>query len=205
MVLVNRIELEDRVSGRYGTLCDVADQLIDSGIFGNEVTLDEAALWRNTEAYFLLNEAYKKHYNIVNTEPPKIAAMSALTLNEFKPLRPRDPNNVTQRYTKFANQILSLSWAARPLGHSFEEIIEKRLRTEGLVRYCKLLSRQKLHSLDKYRRDLIARPHELTSQYDVVLDHDTPLMPSDRSDLPNIDMFVLFFECLWDGTGRMAD
>lgn len=209
MPLINRVALEDRVAERYYTLAEAADQLLSHGILGVgiqcEVALDDVALLRATEAYFMVSEAYKIHFGILTTEPPKIAAMTSLALADFRPLRAMSPDHIANPYTIYANELLSLSWAARPLGHDFNQIFESKLKRDGLYRYLRMLKSQQLRSLDEYKADIRRNPSTPKDEYDIRLDHDTPLGVSQLSDLPTIENMILIFELMWDGTGRMTD
>ncbi|MEQ1672280.1 MAG: hypothetical protein ABL893_15615, partial [Hyphomicrobium sp.] len=154
---------------------------------------------------FMISEAYKAHFEIKSTEPPKIAAMTSLVLADFQPLRVKNRDDVVNPLSIYANELLSLSWASRPLGHDFDEIFSYKLKRDGLYRYLRLLSAQQLRSLGQYKADIALNPPIFREEYEIKLNHDTVVAKSELSDLPKIEKFILIFELMWDGAGRIID
>ncbi|MCB1515097.1 MAG: hypothetical protein H6876_06570 [Hyphomicrobiaceae bacterium] len=209
MVVIDRKALKPRVEERYYELAEAAEQLKSHEMlsFGGEqeCELNDVRLLRATEAYFLLSEAYKKDFGIERTEPPKIAAMTALTLVLFRPLVPKHQSNVRSRFVPFANEILSLSWAARPLGQDFSELLVRNLRVDGLYRYFRTLRGLEVPCLSAYHTDMHNYPPTPRDHYDIRLNHDTNLGQSSLSSLPAIELMILIFELIWDGQNRKSD
>lgn len=210
MAAVDRIALQLRVDKRRKDLMNAANELIAHEMMRRddghpEIVLDEVQLYRATEGYFLISEAYKNEFGIKQTEPPKIAAMTALSLSKFAPLRLVARDNVQSRFAPFANEILSLMWAARPLGQDFSVLIENSLRSEGLYRFCRTLRKLNVHCLDEFQADLFRNPPTPRAVYEIRLDHDTVIQESALSSLPHIELMILIFELIWDGKNRISD
>lgn len=209
MAIINRERLQDRIKERYDTLVEESEQLMGHELLAPsgvaEVYIDDVQLYRAIEAYFLVSEAYKIEFKIEATEPPKVAAITALMLGAFTPLRLVNPYTSKNEYSLFANEILSLSWAARPLGQDFGDLIERRLRKAGLLRYFRTLQSLSLPCLHEYRADVYRSPPSVKDEYDIRLNYDTALGPSSLSSLPAIELMVLLFEFIWDGNGRLQD
>lgn len=109
----------ERISDRTEFIEQIADELFGSGIFDeNRIFLRRNRLRLCAEAYFLLNEAYKK-WRIIdghNTELPKVAAMMCMVIVRIQPLRPIDLNNAVSRVEVQCNEIFALAVACASLG-----------------------------------------------------------------------------------------
>ncbi len=124
-------DIRDRVVDRFETIAARADKFLASGHLGTELTkevyLDEGALSYAVEAYFLLSEAYKVTRTDPEspTQPPKMAALSALVFEKFKPFRP--PHSERPRLLKIsphANRLFSLDWAEVVLDQDLREFYD---------------------------------------------------------------------------------
>lgn len=117
MTSISRMPLQRFVRERFELLAQAAEDLFEGNL---ELSIDYGALVHAVEAYALLNQCYKELHGITRTEPPKVAAMMALTLTDFQPLRLTDPANVRLRPSIYANEDFALSLAATFLGHALD-------------------------------------------------------------------------------------
>lgn len=211
-IRVNLLALRERVKKRYFTLERISTEFLATGHLGTgetlEVVLNEEALLAAVEAHFLLSEAYKGLRTDPEspTQPPKIAALSAITFEEFRPLRVIDPKReIRHRLTVHANRLLSLYWAATVFDQDFAELFTPPRSDMTLVRYFRVLRSTQIRSLHSYVTDI--ENGRVQDFYDVLLDHDDDehdnrtmmQKPSHLSDMPDIDAMILVFECLWQG------
>jgi hypothetical protein len=84
----------DAIRDRFDTLFALAEELENDGYLEvSEVGLVPELLLQVSEGYALLNEAYKADVlryppeDPFGTSPPKIAAMTAITIAQFRPFR----------------------------------------------------------------------------------------------------------------------
>ena len=206
--------LEQRIRRRHELLADLADELMASGFFDpSEILLDERNLIDVVEAYFLLSEAYKAERLPAQgmseahlTEPPKIAAMTAVAIMMFKPFRRADGlAAVRQPHTRIANQVFAMSCAASFVENDFGSLSFEMSRR--LYNYLQWVSSSALagyfadrlegHREDIYTVNLAASG--FTSSSGIVMG--LPNFDHRASDLPMIDMLVVFFEQFWQRPG----
>lgn len=178
---------------RHEFLVQCAQELFEQGVLDpEEIYLNDDALIRAVGGYFLLSEAYKQdrlghtedapHW----TEGPKKAALTAVSLMVFRPLRyvaPQRPLNSTTSFV--ANQVLLLACCASFLERDFPRLtwepqrrLFKLLDTIGLDRGAAL----RVRSLREYHRD--QRANRVRQTYEINVEADRIL----------IDALVLLFE-----------
>lgn len=203
-------DLKKRRQDRFDLLCEVIPEFLSSGVLGSaedrEVFFDDVALHAAVDAYFLISEAYKAERLQPGhlTEPPKIAAISALVFADFKPVRVKDPAKPLQHpHSINANALLSLYWAAMVFDQKLSPLFQSNFGADSLARYCRILRSIELTSIAAFKAD-IARG-EVQPAYDVLLDHDGTGHASPLSDLPRIDTMILIFELMWDRHGLFED
>lgn len=212
-VRVLRNSFRSAAVDRFDTLSVLADELLRSGLLGLqescEVFLCDEALLSTVEAYFLLSTAYKQLRTDPEspTQPPKIAALTALVMEEFKPLRLIDPSAPVQHpMTVQANRLFSLYWAFTRFDQNFADFLDAPRSDETLKRYFRALRATRLNSIFSYKTD--AYNGVVKDYYDILLDHDDEDIsvtvagkPSPGSDMPVIDTMILVFELMWGGRG----
>jgi hypothetical protein len=191
-----------RAEERYREVWDFAQDVLTSGTLGPpdslEVYLNDEVLLAATKAYFLVSDAYKAERleNGHTTEPPKLAAISALVFADFKPLRIIDVSQpIRNPLTIHANALLSLYWAGQVFNQPLMSQISQRLTADWRPRYYRVLKSVQLASLSAYKLDIsrgIVAPY-----YDMLLDQDGDNHASRLSDMPLIESMVLLFELLW--------
>lgn len=201
------------IEERFHTLDVWAERFLASGLLGGpqdvEVALLPEALLASVEAYYLLTSAYKALRTDPEspTQPPKIAAISALVFEEFKPLRIIAPERpVMHEMTPHANRLFALYWSSIVFEEDFARLFERPRSKDTLVRYFRVLRATRLTSLTGFRLD-VGRG-ELADHYDILIDPDVDEhsitvvgKPSPGSDMPVIDTMILIFELLWQGGG----
>lgn len=172
----------------------------------DDLFIDETALLRSVEGYFLVNAAYKRLFDIDRTEPPKVAALSALCFSGFRPIRKRQGVRLKSQFSAFANQLLAVQWAGVVFDQDFGAEVSQRLRSAGTLRLFKLLRGAKLNALEPYMSDMRRDPPLVGQSYDVFLgDLQGDAFYVRNTDLALIEHLVLAFELMWDRRGAIWD
>lgn len=209
MARISLRDLDDRVRDRFDTIYEIAAATVEHPNFRDatgepEIALNPDALLAAVEAYFLINTAYKSAHGIEFTEPPKIAAMTAIALADFQPLRLRAPSNVRLRASTYANEHLSLVTAAAIFAERMPgaELVG-RIGDAGTQRLRRLLKGTRLATLGAFRGDVERGERQHT--YDIRLPYAAGIALPWQEDLAMIEAFVLFFERLWNGQDGWRD
>jgi len=175
----------ERIGERVALIRDIADDALKSGLLpADKIVLRGIRIPLLVSGYFLLNAAYKKwrikegHY----TEPPKIAALTCLSIMTFVPFRPLDPDNVTTITEARCNEIFALECASVLVGVPIQAGRENTYR-----RVLDILAECRSETLEAYRVDQnmqVARP---------LPDYDLAILPADHF---KINSMITILECL---------
>ena len=178
-------ELQARVAKRVIYLHDTTQDLVAGPLDNGEVFIRVDELWRVAEGYFLLSEAFKavRLKPGRRTEPAKIAAMMAMAVMTFRPMRPGNPDDVRFPETDKANQLLAVAIGCEVLGISIDWLLLDQLK-----RLLRAMDLADAPSLAEYVAD--ARLDNIKTVYDVPIEQD----------FARIDNFTLLFELLQQGT-----
>ncbi len=167
---------DEIVTERFNLLRDIALTLVGDGVISNSILVRTNRIKLATEGYFLLNHAYKK-WRINDghrTEPPKIAALTCMSLAVFQPMLPIDPSNAETVLEARCNEIYSLACAATFLGIPF-----KPNESNFYLRVLDVLSETDCDTLEVYRVDKDMQNNRVLGSYDLsVLDRDKQSMNS---------------------------
>ena len=189
-----RVDLNDptlvgKMNARFDTLTKISEELFDEVTFDRaELHLNDDNLVRASLAYYLLNEPYKIWRLAHNppdderlTEPPKKAALQALTLMATRPMRLVDPLlPPVQDLSKTPNQALALRFAMSVLEEDFTD-----LSAAMQNRLFNFLNSTRMICLEDFLADQTYGNHKRVYDIDI-----TP-------DLPAMDILTLFFERSW--------
>lgn len=126
---------------------------------------DENAMYLS-EAYFLVNEAYKERRQNEGhkTQPPKIAAITAAVIGMVNPLRPAAPPQAATKETTYANPLFALRAACTIVDHP----IHKR-PWEQRMWFCDQTRLDRLECLDSYLELVRAGKRTIGDLFDISL------------------------------------
>jgi hypothetical protein len=181
---------DDFILTRAEYLREVADSLIEGGIISDkEILFRTNRIKLLTEAYFVLNEAYKK-WRISDghhTQPPKIAALTCIVIQELQPFLPKHPDDAKTFQQARCNEIFALACASAIMG---VPIHKKKM--DIYLRLLDVLAKCSCETIQPYIVDRSAQNQKALSTYNFdIIEKDKFAM----------DSLITIFEILWLSKG----
>ena len=174
------------IGGRAEYLRGIGHSLIDDGVLS-----DKSLIFRTnrvtilTDAYFLLNEAYKgwRISKGHHTQPPKIAALTCMAIATLQPFLPKNPETAKTFQQARGNEIYALACASAIMGitlHSGKRDIYLRL--------LDVLSQCNCHTVEPLIVDRATENNRELSTYKL------KMLDKDKF---QIDCLITIFEMAW--------
>lgn len=183
MQTVDLSSLQSEIKTRAQFLDIAAVRFAQSANFDpNEIVLRRDQIPFISPAYFILNGAFKQRRGLenTNTEPPKIAALTAAVIMSVLPFRATFPDDVRLAKSFVANQFFSFDIAARQLKSDFAA-----LSPDMRDRAYRFLEALEVGCLDAYFEDVRNGRQQAAYTVDI------------EPDLPKLESLILIFELLW--------
>lgn len=182
---LSRAELAGKIRSRFAELCAIAEhQTLGRGNLASEIALDLDEMARVTEAYFLLNEAYKVARPAQSAEEtsrsigPQKVALSALAVFAFEPFRQVRPN---QPLLSAPSDLVPLHFVL-DFAKTVLQDAAFELTHDMQMRLFRFLDHQVMHALGQYQQDQVVGIFKLRYAIEIDLD------------LHVVDMLILLFE-----------
>jgi hypothetical protein len=155
------------ISERTIFLKNIARNLLEAGVLAaaDGIILREPRISLLTKGYFLLNLAYKNwrmpdgHF----TEKPKIAALLCVSIREFEPFIPPQPDNVMDLQQCRCNEIYAFTCAMAILEKKFDPRTEQE--KDFWLRILDIIHDTSAETLDPYVSDINNRQEKSLDQY----------------------------------------
>lgn len=161
---------EKAIGERASLLREVARDLIDSGTLpADRIVLREPRIRLLTQAYFLLNKAFKDwrvppgHSN----EKIKIAALQALTIARFQPFMPVEPAHTRDVAEARCNEIYALVYGLGMLGCKLA--LDGPAKVDFWLRVLDIIAAAKVETLDPFIADIDQRKQRPLEDYALTL------------------------------------